>query len=171
MMEIILAGVVSLAITLAAGKLLIPALIRLKAGQSIKEVGPTWHKGKQGTPTMGGLMFIIGIGIAILILGWRGMLERNFTHLYVYVFALVFGVIGYILKLYKYNVVPIVLGLILGPIAEAGLSQALLLNGNSLSATLGTLFVRPICVVLMILMVISVCTPFIMEARKGKQSK
>lgn len=96
MMEIILAGVVSLAITLAAGKLLIPALIRLKAGQSIKEVGPTWHKGKQGTPTMGGLMFIIGIGIAILILGWKGMLERNFTHLYVYVFALVFGVIGYI---------------------------------------------------------------------------
>lgn len=96
MMEIILAGVVSLVITLAAGKLLIPALIRLKAGQSIKEVGPTWHKGKQGTPTMGGLMFIIGIGIAILILGWRGMLERNFTHLYVYVFALVFGVIGYI---------------------------------------------------------------------------
>ena len=74
MMEIILAGVVSLVITLAAGKLLIPALIRLKAGQSIKEVGPTWHKGKQGTPTMGGLMFIIGIGIAILILG--SMLPR-----------------------------------------------------------------------------------------------
>ena len=87
------------------------------------------------------------------------------------VVMLVFGVIGYVLKLYKYNVVPIVLGLILGPIAEAGLSQALLLNGNSLSATLGTLFVRPICVVLMILMVISVCAPFIMEARKGKQSK
>lgn len=87
------------------------------------------------------------------------------------VVMLAFGVIGYVLKLYKYNVVPIVLGLILGPIAEAGLSQALLLNGNSLSATLGTLFVRPICVVLMILMVISVCTPFIMEARKGKQSK
>ena len=39
---------------------------------------------------------IIGIGIAILILGWKGMLEGNFTHLYVYVFALVFGVIGYI---------------------------------------------------------------------------
>ena len=66
MMEIILAGVVSLVITLAAGKLLIPALIRLKAGQSIKEVGPTWHKGKQGTPTMGGLMFIIGIGLTIV---------------------------------------------------------------------------------------------------------
>lgn len=84
---------------------------------------------------------------------------------------LLFGVIGYLLKLYKYNVVPIVLGLILGPIAEAGLSQALLLNGNSLSAVLMSLFARPICVVLMILMVISVATPFVMEHRKNPRSK
>ena len=95
-MEIVLPLVVSFVITAAAGRLLIPALRRLKAGQSIKEIGPTWHMTKQGTPTMGGVMFIIGIGIAILILGWKGMLEGNFTHLYVYVFALVFGVIGYI---------------------------------------------------------------------------
>lgn len=96
MLHIILAGVVSLLITLVAGKLLIPALIRLKAGQSIKEVGPTWHKGKQGTPTMGGLMFIIGIGIAVLLAGIPGMMRGNFVHLYVYAFALVFGIIGYI---------------------------------------------------------------------------
>ena len=95
-LQVILACVICFAITAVAGKLLIPELVKLKAGQSIKEIGPTWHMTKQGTPTMGGLMFIIGIGIAILILGWRGMLERNFTHLYVYVFALVFGVIGYI---------------------------------------------------------------------------
>ena len=95
-LEIVLPVAVSFVITVIAGKLLIPALVRLKAGQSIKEIGPTWHMTKQGTPTMGGLMFIIGIGIAILILGWKGMLEGNFTHLYVYVFALVFGVIGYI---------------------------------------------------------------------------
>ena len=69
MMEIILAGVVSLVITLAAGKLLIPALIRLKAGQSIKEVGPTWHKGKQGTPTMGGVIILLAILVPILLLG------------------------------------------------------------------------------------------------------
>ena len=61
-MYIILAGVISLIVTLIAGKLLIPALVKLKAGQSIKEIGPTWHMTKQGTPTMGGLMFIIGIG-------------------------------------------------------------------------------------------------------------
>ncbi len=95
-MYIILAGVISLIVTLIAGKLLIPALVKLKAGQSIKEIGPTWHMNKQGTPTMGGLMFIIGIGVAILAAGWPEMLEGRFTHLYVYVFALVFGVIGYI---------------------------------------------------------------------------
>ena len=95
-MYIILAGVISLIVTLIAGKLLIPALVKLKAGQSIKEIGPTWHMNKQGTPTMGGLMFIIGIGVAILAAGWPEMREGRFTHLYVYAFALVFGVIGYI---------------------------------------------------------------------------
>ena len=95
-MEIILAAIVSFVVTAVVGKLLIPALVRLKAGQSIKEIGPTWHMNKQGTPTMGGLMFIIGIGVAILAAGWPEMLEGRFTHLYVYAFALVFGVIGYI---------------------------------------------------------------------------
>ena len=79
-----------------AGKLLIPALVKMKVGQSIKEIGPSWHMNKQGTPTMGGLMFIIGIGVAILFCGWPGMMEGDFTHLYVFGFALVFGVIGYI---------------------------------------------------------------------------
>lgn len=45
---------------------------------------------KQGTPTMGGLMFIIGIGAAVLIAGLRGMMMGSFVHLYVFVFALVF---------------------------------------------------------------------------------
>ena len=95
-MKILLALIVSFVVTAVVGKLLIPALVRLKAGHSIKEIGPTWHMSKQGTPTMGGLMFIIGIGVAILVFGWSGMLEGDFTHLYVYLFALVFGVIGYI---------------------------------------------------------------------------
>ena len=95
-MEIVLPLVVSFVITAAAGRLLIPALRRLKAGQSIKEIGPTWHMTKQGTPTMGGVMFIIGIGLTILALGWRHMMAGEFAHLYVYLFALVFGAIGFI---------------------------------------------------------------------------
>lgn len=83
---------------------------------------------------------------------------------------LFFGVIGYVLKLYKFNVVPIVLGLILGPIAEAGLSQALLLNGNSLVKTLTSMLNRPICVVLLVLMALSVCAPFVMDRRKSRKN-
>ena len=95
-LQVILACVLCFVITAVAGRLLIPELIKLKAGQSIKEVGPTWHMTKQGTPTMGGLMFIIGIGITVVALGWKGMINGDFTHIYVYLFALIFGVIGYI---------------------------------------------------------------------------
>ena len=95
-LQVILACVICFAITALAGQLLIPELVKLKAGQSITEIGPTWHMTKQGTPTMGGLMFIIGIGVTVVALGWRGMAQGDFTHIYVYLFALVFGVIGYI---------------------------------------------------------------------------
>ena len=77
-MYIILAGVISLIVTLIAGKLLIPALVKLKAGQSIRADGPTWHMSKQGTPTMGGLMFILGIGVAIVTAGWEEIQRGNF---------------------------------------------------------------------------------------------
>lgn len=54
-------------ITAALGFWLIPLLHKLKFGQTIREVGPKWHKNKQGTPTMGGVMFILGIVIAALL--------------------------------------------------------------------------------------------------------
>ena len=95
-MYIILAGVISLIVTLIAGKLLIPALVKLKAGQSIKEIGPTWHMNKQGTPTMGGIMFIVGIFVAILAAGWQDFKAGDFSALIVFAFALVFGIIGFI---------------------------------------------------------------------------
>ncbi len=92
MMSMVLAFVVSWVL----GRLLIPALRALKAGQSIKEIGPSWHMSKQGTPTMGGLMFIGGIALAVLLAGWKQMMAGDYTHLIVFAFALVFGVIGYI---------------------------------------------------------------------------
>ena len=95
-LQILLAALISFIITAIVGKLLIPALRALKAGQSIKEIGPTWHMSKQGTPTMGGIMFIAGVLVAVLIGGWDNMLAGNFTHLYIFLFALVFGIIGFI---------------------------------------------------------------------------
>ena len=82
--------------SLVIGRFLIPELRKLKAGQSIREDGPTWHASKAGTPAMGGIMFIVGTGVTILLLGWKQMLSGEFAHLYVYLFALVFGLIGFV---------------------------------------------------------------------------
>ena len=51
------------------------------------------------------------------------------------------------------------------------MQQGLILYNGSVPAMFATFFQRPICVVLVLLMVVSVCAPFVMEARKGKQSK
>lgn len=64
---ILTAGIAGLVITGVLGFVMIPWLRRLKFGQTILDIGPKWHIGKQGTPTMGGLMFIIGTVAAILL--------------------------------------------------------------------------------------------------------
>ncbi|NBI08989.1 phospho-N-acetylmuramoyl-pentapeptide-transferase [Colidextribacter sp. OB.20] len=95
-MTYILSFIVSFGVAAIVGQLLIPLLRRLKAGQSIRKDGPTWHMSKQGTPTMGGIMFILAIGAACLVAGWEELRSGNYNHLYVFLFALVFGVIGFI---------------------------------------------------------------------------
>ena len=58
-MNILIAFVLSFVITaVLGGKVVLPALRRLKAGQAIREEGPKWHMTKSGTPTMGGIAFI-----------------------------------------------------------------------------------------------------------------
>ncbi len=53
-----LAGILGLVLALGLGALLIPQLRRLKVGQTIRAAGPPRHQSKQGTPTMGGLIFV-----------------------------------------------------------------------------------------------------------------
>ena len=96
MSQILIAAAASFVLTLLIGRFLIPELRKLKAGQEIREDGPTWHKSKAGTPTMGGIMFILGAGVTVFALGWSAMLEGVFWHLYVYLFALIFGLIGFV---------------------------------------------------------------------------
>lgn len=64
---IIVSAVIAFAVTAGLGFIIIPWLRKLKFGQTILEIGPSWHKAKQGTPNMGGLMFIIGIVAAFVI--------------------------------------------------------------------------------------------------------
>lgn len=58
-------AVVAFSVTALLGFWMIPYLRKLKFGQTILSDGPAWHQSKQGTPVMGGLMFIIGILIAL----------------------------------------------------------------------------------------------------------
>ncbi len=61
LLPIIVTAALAVVITFLLGLALIPWLRKLKFGQTILDIGPIWHKkDKQGTPTMGGMMFIIG---------------------------------------------------------------------------------------------------------------
>ncbi len=60
-------AVASFAIAALFGKWLVPFLKKVHFGQTILEDGPKWHEKKQGTPTMGGFMFILGSVVTTLI--------------------------------------------------------------------------------------------------------
>lgn len=64
---IIMAVIIAFGVTAALGLVIIPWLKKLHFGQTILEIGPSWHKSKQGTPNMGGFMFIIGIMAAFVV--------------------------------------------------------------------------------------------------------
>ena len=63
----ILAAAIAAGFVLVTGPFFIPELHKLKFGQSIREEGPASHQAKSGTPTMGGIMIILGITIATLV--------------------------------------------------------------------------------------------------------
>ena len=75
------------------GYLLLPVLRALKAGQSIREVGPTWHNSKAGTPMMGGLFFILA---AIICVVGNLPVMTDYTVLYVLALSLCFGLVGFL---------------------------------------------------------------------------
>lgn len=86
----------SLVLALILGKIIIPKLVELKMGQKIKEIGPNWHLHKQGTPVMGGLIFILSSILACVaglavdgFRGWGAVLTVLFP-------ALAFGAIGFL---------------------------------------------------------------------------
>lgn len=94
--KLITAFVLAFLFATAFGSWYIPWLMKEKARQAIKEDGPSWHMMKNGTPTMGGVMFIAAAIFVCLTVGFDAMLHGNFVHIFVLVFALVFGAIGFL---------------------------------------------------------------------------
>lgn len=85
------AGAVSMVMALISGPVLIPYLKKLKIGQSIREEGPKSHLAKSGTPTMGGMIMLVGVIAALLVtrlFSWNAMV--------VLVSFVGYGVVGFV---------------------------------------------------------------------------
>lgn len=95
-LKLTLALVMAFITAVIVGKFYVPWLKKMKAGQEIKENGPTWHMSKSGTPTMGGVIFISACTLVCLTVGFASMRRGDFTHIFVLLFALVFGAIGFL---------------------------------------------------------------------------
>ena len=103
-LAIALAAVIAFAVAGLLGRWMIPFLHKIHFGQTIREVGPEWHQKKNGTPTMGGFLFIIGIAAALvvcipLVLSSGRTMEDGMLGTKVvggFVMALGFGAIGFI---------------------------------------------------------------------------
>ena len=95
-LKLTLALVMAFITAVIVGKFYVPWLKKMKAGQEIKENGPTWHMSKSGTPTMGGVIFISACTLVCLTVGFDSMRSGDFSHIFVLLFALVFGAIGFL---------------------------------------------------------------------------
>ena len=93
-LQILLTVLLAFVIGVLVGKWMIPVLRALKAGQSIREIGPSWHNSKAGTPTMGGIAFIAGC-IACILVGIPSLKNGEYGHIFVFLMALAFGAIGF----------------------------------------------------------------------------
>ncbi|MBR3692193.1 MAG: phospho-N-acetylmuramoyl-pentapeptide-transferase [Clostridia bacterium] len=87
---------VALLLTLIPGNAVISYLHKLKFGQHILEIGPRWHRAKQGTPTMGGILFIAAVVCAVLVFGAPYYLRGDLRPLAVLVPAVIFGGAGFV---------------------------------------------------------------------------
>lgn len=96
----IAALILTFALTAAISHKLIPVLKSKKMGQKILEIGPRWHKSKEGTPTMGGIAFIaatvIVAALACIASAVRGDIESVLPFLYVLLYGVLNGLIGVI---------------------------------------------------------------------------
>ena len=93
--EFIIAIVASFVLTALLARVIIPILKSKKMGQYIKDIGPRWHKSKEGTPTMGGITFIG----AILVLALVALLinpKDYVSVLLILLLGVLNGVIGFI---------------------------------------------------------------------------
>lgn len=93
--------ILAFAVSAILGPSFINWLHKLKYGQEIREEGPKWHQKKSGTPTMGGIIFITGIAVAVIVMmiitSVMGNMNQNILKAGVlFIVSLGFGAIGFV---------------------------------------------------------------------------
>ena len=110
-------------------------------------------------------VIIIGGGVAgICIFAIMGAYAISSSTFDIWI-LLIFGILGYIFRKTGFSTIAVVLGIILGPIAETGIKQSLMLGRGHIFTYFLT---RPICIILITFIVISIITQY-MKERKGKK--
>ncbi len=89
----VLSIVITFVLTVIFSGIFIPVLKSIKMGQKILDIGPRWHKGKEGTPTMGGLFFIAASFVPVI---FGAIWRRDFVLIIHYLFVLFNGLIGFV---------------------------------------------------------------------------
>ena len=104
----VIAAIASFGAAALFGIWLVPFLKKIHFGQTIREEGPQWHNSKQGTPIMGGFMFIISSIVTAIAGYWayrlrggvdvtdKAALDSFYRMISVVIFAALFGLIGFI---------------------------------------------------------------------------
>lgn len=101
--EMLLPWVSSFALTIMAMPIVIGYFRAKQLGQTTRDEGPKWHEVKTGTPTMGGVVFLIAATISTV---WVGIWQKNFTvglSLLLFI-TLLYGLLGFLddfIKIFK----------------------------------------------------------------------
>lgn len=98
MTRIVVTALTGCVLSAVLGRFLLPVLRALKAGQSIRSIGPTWHNSKAGTPLMGGLMFIASVVICLAV---NLPTTYDYSAFYALGVSLCFGMVGFLDDLCK----------------------------------------------------------------------
>ena len=97
---IIISAVLVFLVTVLVSKKVIPILKSHKVGQKILDIGPRWHKSKEGTPTMGGICFILSILLVMtgvfIYFGIRGEASKLIPLAMTLGLATINGMIGFV---------------------------------------------------------------------------
>jgi len=148
--SLIYAIIISFILSLVTGIIAIPMLRRLKFGQQVRDDGPKTHLKKSGTPTMGGIIFLIPICLVSLVLS-KGNLDFILVAILV---MLGFGLIGFLddyikiamrrslgLKAYQKLLAQITIGVILSYYAYSHLGSSVIIPFISLEWDVGVMYI------------------------------